>query len=131
LNVPFINQHDVYIISNHEIYLFNNNSSSLDATSFTDEISDFNSNILIYNFEDSTYRTYFSKQLASEDIFSRTEGLHTILPSGEVFVESQNSGKIYIISEDGTVFRKYFHTSIDDMIELPHWIRIYETLKFK
>jgi len=135
---PFLNQHDVDIISDKEISMFNNNATWLGTDDqFSPElgivknISDtfFTSEIIIYNFEDSTFRKHLEHHFDKENISSRTEGFQEILSSGDVYVESQNQGKVYIMNEDEILLKKQFSTPIDNMVERPHWIRIYENMK--
>lgn len=133
---PFIHQHDVDIISDHEISLFNNNVSRLgsaDSSKFKFQIyfeyPFKNSEIVIYNFEDKQFRWHLEKQLENEQIVTFTEGRHDILKSGDTFIESQNSGKLYLLNEDKIIFRKYLKTEKDGKIEQPNWMRIYETIE--
>jgi hypothetical protein len=88
------------------------------------------SQILIYNLEDTTFRITLKKQFEFESIITRTEGRHTLLSSGDTFIESQNDGKLYILNENKVLLKKYLHTPIEGMIELPNWIQIYETIDF-
>jgi len=131
---PFLNQHDVNIISDHEISILNNNLSLIGEHNpdTVEHVSNVHSllcsEINIYNFRDSSFSSYAKDQFVSEDIFTATQGLHKVLHNGDVFVESQNSGKVYILNQKEVVLRKYFHTSIENMIERPHWIRIYEEI---
>ena len=135
---PFLNQHDVDIISDKEISLFNNNITAIgsdypiEGFGIAKNIADklYNSEIIIYNFEDSTYRKHLQHQFDKEKISSQTKGLHEMLNSGDVFVESQNDGKVYIMNDDVILLRKEFSTSIDNMVERPNWIRIYENINF-
>ncbi len=136
LSGPFLLQHDVDIISEKEISLFNNNYATI-GQRYRYHISNVNavdslssSEIIIYNFEDSTYRKHLKHQFENERISSWTEGFHEILSTGDVYVESQNEGKVFIMNKDAILLRKVFNTPIDNMVEQPHWIRIYESLDF-
>lgn len=132
---PFLNQHDVDIISNHEISIFNNNILRSEgvqipfdlphSTNFPDQLG--NSEILIYNFADSSYRSYLKEFFEREQISTMTQGVHQILSTGHIFIESQNDGKMYIMNEDSILLQKYFNTSLYQMVERPHWVRLYET----
>lgn len=134
---PFLNQHDVDIYSENEISFFNNNTSEIGIAKLNinnheqKTLYDFDkSGILIYNFEDSTYRNLAEQQFKSEKIFTKTQGLHTIMSSGNIYVESQNSGKMYILNENEFLLKKHFRTSIEGFVEQPHWLRIYENINF-
>ena len=134
---PFLHQHDVDIISETEISLFNNNYTDLGAEAKENvppglEVSDslISSQILIYNFEDSSYTSFAQNVFEENEIATRTEGFHEFLSTGDVYVESQNQGKVYIMNGQKILVEKTFETTIQDIIELPHWIRIYENVDF-
>ena len=138
---PFLNQHDVDIISDKEVSIFNNNLAEVgteEGEAIVKELGQpqeldetlSSSDIVIYNFEDSVYRTHLKHHFDKEKIFTRTQGFHEHLSTGDVYVESQNNGKMYIVNDEEVVLKKLFHTSVDNMVERPHWIRIYEDLNF-
>lgn len=135
---PFCNQHDVDVISNDEISIFNNNSTDLDWKGIENDRRWTNkeieidkliySEITIYNFKDSTFRRHLSHQFTELRIFSHAEGLHQILSNGDVFVESDDNSMIYIFNEEQILLRKQYPTSDDNLVHIPNWTRIYETL---
>ncbi len=138
---PFLNQHDVDILSDKEISFFNNNIAQIGSRELGEienelgtakhiDTTQSSSDITIYNFEDSTYRTHLKHHFENENIFTFTQGFQEQLSTGDVYVEDQNNGKIYIINDQEVVLRKAIGTSMDNMVERPHWIRIYETLNF-
>ena len=133
----FLNQHDVDIISNHEIAIFNNNASNLGwgrkldfdlggVASALDSLS--GSEVVVYNFQDSTFTTPLKSVFESENMWTRTQGMQEVLSNGDIWVESQNNGKVYVLSDEGVKLRKVFKTNLDGWVERPHWIRIYEDL---
>lgn len=137
LHGPFFQQHDVDIVSKNEISIFNNNYSPLHQDGMNKKPTDLDyrdelttSEIIIYNFDDSTFRTALKGQFIADSIYTQSEGLHSLLSSGDTYVESQNDGKLYILNEKEVLLKKYLHTSIEGMIELPHWLRIYENIDF-
>lgn len=139
---PFFNQHDVDILNDSTISVFNNNVSSLrkipNLTSLSD--SDFAldddlslntvSGVITYSFGDSTFASVYPWAFNSEQIYTETEGLHHFTQNGDLFIESQNNGRIYLINAQGTVLRDYMNTPTNGRLELSHWIRIYEHLNF-
>ncbi|MDN5217191.1 arylsulfotransferase family protein [Fulvivirgaceae bacterium BMA12] len=132
---PFINQHDVDIISDEEISIFNNNYmlegfEKPEATFEGGIRSLAASEILIYNFSDSTFRPHLNSFLEAERVKTYTQGLHEILSNGDTFVEAQNFGKLYLLNETGFVMKKEFQTSKKNYVHRPTWIRLYETLDF-
>ena len=132
---PFINQHDVDIISDEEISIFNNNyivSGFInEEAKFDGDISTLTSSeIIIYNFNDSTFKTHLNGFLMKEPIKTYTQGLHEILSNGDVFIEAQNFGKLYLLNETGFIMKKEFPASKKNYVHRPTWIRIFETLDF-
>jgi hypothetical protein len=137
---PFLHQHDVDIYSEKEISIFNNNTTNIgdqknyyndwsSHESFTDDLT--NSEIIIYNFENETYRKHLEKHFVNEKIYTQTDGLHEKLSNGNFYIESQNGGKMFIMNEDSIVMKKYFHSPTNPgYVKRPHWIRIYENINF-
>lgn len=137
---PFLFQHDVDIISDHEIALFNNNTTTIGNFDYEmeearadskkwDEI--LHSEILIYNYKDSTFRTLFKDSFKEENIYTRTEGLYELLPSGNIYVENHNDGELYIFNKHGEVLlKKQFATSHENLVHMPTWVRLYENVQF-
>ena len=135
---PFLNQHDVDVISDHEIAVFNNNSTNIGLnvaesgdgsdgfTASTDDLS--HSGIIIYNYLDSTYHPYLDELFVREKIFSQSEGSYEFLSSGDICVESQNDAKIYFMNRDGILLKKQFDTPVENCVHLPNWIRIIENI---
>jgi hypothetical protein len=136
---PFLNQHDVDVISDHEIALFNNNTtniglnafesnSTLDSGEGFDDL--LHSEVLIYNYRDSSYRSYLPRLFVQEKIYSQTEGSYEFLSSGDICVESQNDAKVYFMNEDGIMLKRQFDAPEASCVHLPNWIRIYEHINF-
>ncbi len=134
---PFFNQHDVDILNEHEISIFNNNAvfeyqyrnlASPDEEVIKDIKS---SNYVVYNFENNSFSTPYIKTFEEQNIFTQTEGLSHTLKNGDIFIEEQNSGMIYILSEGEIIYRSYFEAPIHNYLHTTNWIRIYETLPIK
>jgi hypothetical protein len=86
--------------------------------------------VLKYNFKDSTFTSIYTNQFNTNTIYTKTEGLHHILANGDMFIESQNEGKIYIFNEKEVLLKKYDNPIINNQVEPPHWVRIYENVNF-
>jgi hypothetical protein len=139
---PFYYQHDVDIKSDSTITIFNNNvSSAFPRRIITDDSITklqplpnplFNkiSEVLEYNFIDSTFTSVYHNQFVENKIKTETQGLQHILSNGDMFVESQNEGKVYIFNENEVLLKKYSNEVINNRVELPHWTRIYENINF-
>lgn len=141
---PFFNQHDVDIQSDSIISIFNNNRSDIVLKNSTitnsNEIIETqqnmnptlnkNSEIVVYNFKDSTFNFIYPSQFEKNKIYTETEGLHHVLSNGDMFIESQNDGKIYIFNEKEVLLKKYINPVYNNLVERPHWVRIYENINF-
>ena len=138
INGPFLNQHDVDVISDSEIAIFNNNTTNIgldvvesNNSAFDEErIGDnlLNSGIIIYNYRDSTYSDYLQDLFVKENIYSRTEGSYEFLKTGDICIENQNDAIIYIMNSDSILMKKQFNTLDANFVHLPNWVRIYENI---
>ncbi|MEM1002187.1 MAG: arylsulfotransferase family protein, partial [Bacteroidota bacterium] len=137
---PFFNQHDIDILSDSTISLFNNNATSLvgikvvkDSLAY-DKVpgTTFNltSEVLIYNFADSSFASVYPNHFLENKIFTRTQGLHQFLSNGDLFVESYHQGKVFIFNDEKLLLSRYYHDPVDGMVEYTHWVKIYEDLNF-
>lgn len=134
---PFLNQHDVDIISDSEISIFNNNGSMVGSKVRFGEQSSresltqlLNSNLVIYNYKDASFRTELDHHFLSEGLYTRTQGFQQRLSNGDYYVESQNDGIMYFMNDKEIVYKQQFKSRIEDRAERPHWIRIYEDINF-
>ena len=131
---PFLNQHDIDILSDNEISIFNNNYISNKGFDTKDLYMDADSlmasEVLIYNFEDSSFTSPFKKLFIEEGIMSYGQGLADFISNGDLFVEEHNKGVHYVINKDEVLLRKVFYTDDSSYIYLPNWMRIYEELPF-
>ncbi len=114
---PFIQQHDVDIISPKEISIFNNNNSF---------INNENSEVLIYNFETNNFKKVFNDQLKKENFKTETEGLLRFLNDGSLMIEEQNHGRIIFFNKEGQKEWEYVNKDINGDIGVVSWSRIIE-----
>ncbi len=130
----FMNQHDVDVFSDNEISVFNNNFIQVeqDELNNTCDMVDTlkSSEVVVYNFKDSTCRPVLNKYFIQEKIFTKTQGMHTKLANGDLFVESQNQAKLFIINESGFVLKKTMPSTIEGFNFHTNWIRVYEKLPY-
>jgi hypothetical protein len=129
---PFLNQHDIDIQSDSIISIFNNNVSNFPSKIYSNLIAELQpitnplwnktSNVLKYNFSDSTFTPIYQGQFIENKIKTQTNGLHHILSNGDMFVESYKDGKVYIFNENEVLLKKYMNEV--------HWTRIYENINF-
>lgn len=136
---PFLNQHDVDIIGKDSISIFNNNAVSLDLQVAEPNHSNYMippndektdsikySNVITYDFSDSTFKEYYPERFESESIYSETQGLHEILSNGDIFIESTRELRIYVMNHQRTLLRKQYPTSMGNTFHMPSWSRVYE-----
>lgn len=130
---PFLNQHDVDIISEKEISVFNNNMNWAWGSTYTEENkADLsytlkNNELITYDFEMKEFNKPFVDHFINEKINTRSEGLVQLLSNGDVFVEEQNIGAIYIFSKNDVLLRRTFNTATKKWTHLTNWLRVYES----
>jgi hypothetical protein len=133
---PFLNQHDVDIISNKKISVFNNNMNWAWGSNYTEksdaEVSYVlkHNEIVTYDFEKKEFNKPFLEHFINEKINTLSEGLSEHLSTGDVFVEEQNVGVVFVIGEQGIILRKRFNTSSQKWTHMTNWIRVYEHVPF-
>ena len=134
---PFLNQHDVDILSDSTISIFNNNHihqdpplkvlqerGDQDFKNFVDILT--GNEVFVYDFaRDSAYNLYADKFMGLK-INTRTEGLSELLTNGDLFVEESNEGKIYIFDDNEVKLQQTFSSPVEDKVHLTNWMRIYE-----
>ena len=113
-------QHDVDILDSHRISIFNNNTKSF----FTGEKVDSYNEILVYDFETQNYTTHLSESLQKEEVRTITAGLAEVLPSGQLYVEETNYGRILFFDADGSTRWTFYNRADDGMLYALFWSRL-------
>jgi len=134
---PLILEHDINVLDDHRISIFNNRA--INSNQYPDEpevhlprgmtvpVDSLNhSQVLVYDFADSTFTVLYEDLFRAEDIQTLTQGMQEVLSTGELFVEAQNTGKYYVLGPVGVVMRKVFGTPVEGRVHGPNWTRIYE-----
>ena len=136
---PFTFQHDVDIISDNSIALFNNNSAAWDVHFNKNEFKPsngtiqrkiVNSNVLIYNFDNESFKALYEEQFIENKIYTGAEGLYELLPNGDLFVEEQGSGLLWVLNRDGIVLKTTLKSDIEGYHYLTNWTTIYTDINF-
>ena len=136
---PFLFQHDVDIISNNSIALLNNNTIAHQSKGYDFEFKPTNqtferkinhSNVLIYNFEEGSFKPLYEDIFIKNGIFTDAEGLYNLLPNGDLFFEEQGPGILWVVNKDGVVLKTTLKSDIEGYHYLPNWTTTYtnETL---
>jgi hypothetical protein len=102
-------QHDVDIISGNEISIFNNNIFVYKDNKRVKS----NNKITIYNFDTNQFRSYNKEGFDKYKIRTATQGLHTLLKSGELYVEETDKGRHLFFDYDGNLVWEIFNYSKD------------------
>lgn len=137
---PFLFQHDVDILSDSTIGIFNNNATNIGifVDNESDEIFSYgnqtdsltHSEVLVFNIADSTYSSIYKNQFIKADIYTRTEGSYHFLSNGDLYVESQNDSKIYILNDQEIRLQKQLPTEKENLVFMLNLLRIYENINF-
>jgi hypothetical protein len=133
LEGPFINQHDVDILNDSTLVIFNNNTSvdinrdgkePHNDTTRAVFAGDFYSNIVSYNFKSNCFSFIGDSVFRANKIFTMSEGLMEFIDPSTYFVEEQNSGLLWIISNDKVIYKNVLKSQHEGYHHLPNWIRI-------
>ena len=136
---PFTYQHDVDVVSDSTIALFNNNTVALDIKYNKFEFKPSNdviqrkithSNVLIYNFETDSFEALYEKEFIKNEIYTEAEGLYELLPNGDLFVEEQGPGVLWVLNKNGVVLKTTLKSDIEGYHYLPNWTSIYTDINF-
>ena len=114
---PFSQQHDVDIISDKEISIFNNNNFF---------VKNEHSEVLIYNFENKTFKKLFNDQLQKENFKTTTQGLSHTFKDGSLMVEEQNHGRIILLNNKGEKEWEFVNKDKNGDIGRVSWSRVIE-----
>ncbi len=120
---PFFHQHDVDIINENTISVFNNNSKDF----IGGDVVDGHNEIIIYDFKTDTYSTFLSKSMVENDIRTVTEGLSTIRPNGDLFINESNFGRTLYFNNDGSLRWTHTNRAENGKVYAIGWSRILHT----
>ena len=101
---PWYNQHDADFLDNNKVVVFGNDVIREESTinpKITSENLFFSNkrahnDVYIYNFEQDTTVTPYSRLMKKEGMHTYTAGRCDVLPNGDVYVEDTNNGRIII-----------------------------------
>ncbi len=95
----WVNQHDVDFVPPDKIALFGNDIIRLVDEEITMPVSGF-SKVYLIDLESGTVSTPFPKVFKESEIYSTFQGRSEILPSGKIFIEEADSGRLLIADEE-------------------------------
>lgn len=130
---PLLNQHDVDVLNDSTLTIFNNNIATSRAEAVTGvsvpEKFQLNcSHVIEYSMKDSSFTPVYVDMMLQEDVRTYTQGFQQTLSNGDMYIESENQAKIFIVNDNGFVLKKAFETPIEGYVERPNWIRLFENL---
>jgi len=118
---PWLNQHDVDVVSSSSIAVFGNDIY-FHKTGRVGSMIYGHNNIYLYNFEQDSTLTPFTGVMKSADIRTEHEGLQEFLPDGSVFVEETGRGRLLRLSRENLIW-EYTPRVSDAAVSLLSWSR--------
>jgi len=118
---PWNHQHDVDILNEHQISIFDNNSNS---TGHHEEKVLGHNQVMVYDFVTKATTSPYAVALAVHDVRTPAEGRSEIYPSGDVFVEETNYGRLLRVALDGALVWQYINRATDGNLYHIAWSRI-------
>lgn len=116
---PWLAQHDVDMIDDHRIAVFDNHTYDRGLGARVDGAN----RVVVYDFRTGEVSAPWDKALADLRVQTLTEGLFTILPTGDLMVEEQNGGRILVLAPDGTTRATYINRAADGRVYQLAWSR--------
>jgi hypothetical protein len=134
----FFRQHDVDIVNDSTISMFHNEGTNVGEVLKEDhplynavpKDTLYNSNLVHYHFGDGSATYPLKHHFDSEKLFTNTQGFQQLTSTGLTYVEDHGAGIMYFMNENEIVYKSQTYNAIDDWIERPHWVRIYENVDF-
>lgn len=120
---PWFKQHDCDFVNENEIMIFGNDAIDMLKNNEPSLKSYNHNNIYLYNFENSTIDTPYSRILNKLQIQTLTQGRCDILPNGDMFIDDTNAGKLYILNKDSLKLT-YIDRFDEKYIKLLNWVRV-------
>ena len=132
---PLAAQHDVDILDPHTLAIFNN-ATQENVGKYTSgahkypvskdqvELKHWHSRIERYDLASDSFTPLWPKLMGQEDIMTFSEGLQEFLPDGSAFLEEQNSGILWVVGDDGVLYKDVHRSHHPGHHHLPNWTRI-------
>lgn len=133
----FYSQHDVDFLNDSTIYFFNNNShtfrpkppSNWPTGKKIKDLGTFFSNIMAYNLASKEFYYLEDSSFVENEIFTLTEGMSEVLENGNIFVEEQNSGLLWVLKDGEVIYKNVLPSHHEGYHHLPNWTRILSDYK--
>ncbi|MDX2470462.1 MAG: arylsulfotransferase family protein [SAR324 cluster bacterium] len=118
---PWVQQHDVSVISDHEISVFGNDSISGQLKNDCHYL-DGHSNVYIYDFKTDQVATPYKNMMEKLQVKTCGQGRSRILKGGNVFIEETASGRLMMLSKN-TVEWQYVSKISAEYLAMFSWSR--------
>ena len=113
-------QHDVTILDDHRISIFNNNSKA----TIRGQVVDGHNEVVVYDFQNSTYTKYLDDSLQKFQVRSTTDGRARILENGDLFFEETNFSRTLYFNADGSPQWQHVNRAKDGKVYPVSWSRL-------
>jgi len=128
----FYSQHDIDFLNDSTLIFFNNNShthwsgrpGNWRVADSRIDMGDFHSNTMAYDLKNEKLFVYEAKAFSDNGIFTFTEGMQEVLADGSLWIEEQNSGKLWVIKEGEVIYKQVLKSHHPGHHHLPNWTRI-------
>lgn len=117
---PWLHQHDVDILDNHRISIYNNNG--IEYFKRRGRIG--NVEVMIYDFNTDVVGFTWKEALEKRNVRAETEGVQTILPNDELFIEEQNYGRDLRITKSGDIVWEFTNRAKSGHVFRLGWSRL-------
>ena len=88
------------------------------------ELKHWHSRIERYDLASDSFTPLWPELMGQEDIMTFSEGLQEFLPDGSAFLEEQNSGILWVVGDDGVLYKDVHRSHHPGHHHLPNWTRI-------
>lgn len=132
---PLSAQHDVDIVDESTLAIFNNathenfgiytgTNHRYPVSKDQVELKHWYSRVELYDLASNSFTPLWEDLMVEQEIMTYTEGLQEFLPDGSAFLEEQNTGILWVVGDDGVLYRDVHRSHHDGHHHLPNWTRI-------
>ena len=115
------NQHDVNVVSNEEISIFNNNILYEIKDGKKSRTVDGYSNMITYNFNDSSYDFIHEESFKEYQIKTLSSGRGEITKTGNMLIEESNYGRLVYLDPQGNKIWEYYNKANNGKVGRVTW----------
>lgn len=126
---PWLNQHDVDYQGNGVFSIFDNAAVRSRRHLIDESMSEQYhqgrpvSSVVFFQPATAQFERPHADVFAQEGLFTHTQGLHRVLPNGDLYVEMQNQNELLRVGPQGLRWRYTRPLQKDGQIGMPHWSR--------